>query len=245
MTLKEQQGLTYAPPQPKPRASAAAPRTVTTEGQPRVQQAAPRREPTTERPSREYTGTSAAIHPEDAPRTTSERPRRDLAARPPAPVVYRPRPPETAAPPRRRRRAYHPLVYLGVGMVASVVCPMDFLWIHGIWMNVQYGYPRSFQVDARVGHNDDITPSHFSALNLAGHLSIVEYPGGDASKALVYVGPVLFTDNQGETPITLEFRDVTGDGKPDMLIHVGDMTIVFVNDGARFRPQRLGDPIHL
>ncbi len=45
------------------------------------------------------------------------------------------------------------------------------------------------------------------------------------------------------------FRDVTGDSKPDMIIHIHlqtqDQTFVFVNDGNKFRPPTSKDNIHL
>ena len=51
------------------------------------------------------------------------------------------------------------------------------------------------------------------------------------------------------TPITVEFRDVTGDGKKDMIIHIHlqnqVQTFVFVNDGSKFRAPTSKDNIHL
>lgn len=60
----------------------------------------------------------------------------------------------------------------------------------------------------------------------------------------VYLGPVLIGDGQDFTPVTLTFEDVNGDGKPDMLVHIGDQTIVFLNDGGAFRPQKPGAPMN-
>ena len=128
------------------------------------------------------------------------------------------------------------------------------LWVLGQalvnWWNTtqddwHYGHPRTFQIDARVGHNDASTPSHFIALNLDGHVIIIEFPGGDPTRAKDYIGPSLLGDGQGFTPVTLSFKDVNGDGKLDMLVHVQDQTLVFINDGGQFRPQKPGERINL
>ncbi len=42
-------------------------------------------------------------------------------------------------------------------------------------------------------------------------------------------------------PVTLSFRDVTGDGKPDLIATVDGTQIVFINDNGSFRPPRPGE----
>jgi hypothetical protein len=128
------------------------------------------------------------------------------------------------------------------------------LWTLGTilvqWWNVtqddwHYGRPRTFQIDARVGHNDNGPPSHFIAMNLNRHIIVIEFPGGDPTKAKVYIGPTLLGDGQDLTPVTLSFKDVNGDGKPDMLVHIQDQTFVYINDGTQFRPLKPGERITL
>ncbi len=149
----------------------------------------------------------------------------------------------------QRRPHAHWLLFVGVGMIAILA-----LWALGTmlvnWWNVtqddwHYGRPRTFQIDARVGHNDDATPSHFIAVNLNRHIIIIEFPGGDPTKAKDYLGPTLFGDGQDLTPVTLSFKDVNGDGKLDMLVHIQDQTFVFINDGTQFRPLKPGEHISL
>ena len=112
--------------------------------------------------------------------------------------------------------------------------------------DVTYGRPRTFQLDAVVGHHDSVAnPSHFIALNLNRHVEVIEIPGGDVSTMKVYAITTLFGDGEDLTLVTLSFRDVTGDGKPDMLIHIQDKVFVFVNDGTKFRPSNANDKIHL
>ena len=53
----------------------------------------------------------------------------------------------------------------------------------------------------------------------------------------VFMGPVLFGDGQDLTPVTGEIRDVNGDGKPDLIVHILNEQIVFLNDGTTFRQQ--------
>ena len=148
-----------------------------------------------------------------------------------------------------RRGHVHWMLLVGVGMFAMLA-----LWVLGqmlvSWWNTtqddwHYGRPRTFQIDARVGHNDTGTPSHFIALNLNSHIIIIEFPGGDPTRAKDYLGPTLLGEDQDVTPVTLSFKDVNGDGKPDMLVHIQDQTVVFINDGGQFRPQKPGERFNL
>ncbi len=63
--------------------------------------------------------------------------------------------------------------------------------------------------------------------------------------ARIYNGPTLFGDGQDLTPVTAEFGDVNGDGKPDMIVHIQDQRLVFINDGTQFRPLQQGEHVNL
>ncbi len=149
----------------------------------------------------------------------------------------------------QERHQWHWLVYVGLTMFAGLVLYVggSFVvnWWHGYQDDMHYGRPRTYQCDAKVGHNDAHTPSHFIAVNLNKQVEVIEFPGGDATKAKVYIGPTLVGDVQELTPVTLEFRDVNRDGKPDMILHIGDSRVVFINDNGHFRPAKLSDPITL
>ena len=68
--------------------------------------------------------------------------------------------------------------------------------------------PRTFQVDAVVGQGDSLVhPSHFIALNLHGQIEVIEFPGGDATHARIYLGPHLYGSNASLVPVTLQFVD--------------------------------------
>ena len=143
-------------------------------------------------------------------------------------------------PPTRR---LHWSLILGIGMLFMLA-----LWVLGSyalswWQNHQldstYGMPRTYQTDQVVGHSDSTGhPTHFIAINLNSRITIIEIPGGDSSHARIYSGPTLFSDNADTIPVTLEFYDVNGDGKVDMIVHVGDQKIVYLNDGTQFKPQQ-------
>jgi hypothetical protein len=112
-------------------------------------------------------------------------------------------------------------------------------WFNTTMDDIHYGRPRTFQIDAVVGHNDSqANPSHFIAINLNRRIEIIEMPGGDASHARIYLGPQLYGEGEDLTPVTLSFIDVNGDHKPDMIIHFQTSQIVFINDQGGFRPLR-------
>ena len=107
-----------------------------------------------------------------------------------------------------------------------------------------YGRPRTFQVDMVVGHNDSASnPSHFVAMNYRSHVEIIEFPGGDVTKARLYQGPTLYGDSQDLTAVTLSFRDITGKGKLDMILSVGSVHVAFINDNGQFRLLKPGERV--
>lgn len=155
----------------------------------------------------------------------------------------------------KERRSVHWLLPLGAGVLATIV-----LWMFGVsalaWGNqryndLRYGFPRTYQTDAYVGHHESPGhPSHFITVNLNRQAIVVEFMGGDPSKSVSYVAPVYIDGDGGNlAPITVEFRDVNGDKKPDMIIHIHlpnqDQPVVFINNGSRFRPSNGSDKIHL
>ncbi len=149
-----------------------------------------------------------------------------------------------------RKRRLHWLVFVGGAMLIMVLGWVVLSMFANWWQVTQddwhYGRPRTYQVDAVVGHNDSPSnPSHFIALNLNSHIEIIEFPGGDATKARVYIGPTLIGPGQDLAPATLDFRDVNGDGKVDMIVNVGGSHFVFINDNGSFRPVRTTDNIQL
>jgi hypothetical protein len=153
--------------------------------------------------------------------------------------------PHTPQPKQTTRRGFrlHPFVFLGVGMLATLaliaVLSIVTSWFTTTLDDLRYGRPRTFQVDAYVGHNEAPgMPSHFLAVNLHGRIEIIELPGGDASHARIYIGPQLYGSDADLIPVTLSFIDVNGDHKPDMIITFQGTHVVFINDQGGFRPLR-------
>jgi len=190
------------------------------------------------------------------PRTPDERlparPRTPTYAvsrgRPPSPYPQRAslqRPPPDEQRKGRRsdalpRRRMHPLVFIGIALFIAllgwVVLTTVAIWVTNTQEQWQYGYPRTAQYDVVVGHHDSAThPSHFIALNLNGQVEVIEFPGGDASKARIYTGlTVVVGQNANLVPVTLSFQDVNGDGLPDMIVTVGNAHYVFLNQKGQF-----------
>lgn len=140
-------------------------------------------------------------------------------------------------------RKIHWSLVLGTGMILMlalwVLGSYTLAWWNNHQLDVAYGMPRTFQTDQVVGHADSAQhPTHFIAVNLDSKITIIEIPGGNNQHARMYSGPSLFSDNGDSIPVTLEFYDVNGDSKVDMIVHVGDQKIVYLNDGTQFKPQQ-------
>ncbi|GHO44212.1 hypothetical protein KSX_23750 [Ktedonospora formicarum] len=145
---------------------------------------------------------------------------------------------------------------LGVGMLAMlaiwIVGSLGLAWFHQLSDDYTYGNPRTYQTDYVVGHGNDATThaSHFVAINLNRQAVVFEMVAGDPAKSVSYVAPIYIAGDGGDkAPVTLEFRDVTGDKKVDMIIHIHlpsqEQLSVFINDGSKFRPSTNKDKIDL
>ena len=144
---------------------------------------------------------------------------------------------------RRGKLRVHPLLLLGLGMIFMLalwtLLTLAMNWRNTTWNDIHYGRPRTFQTDAVVGQNDSPSnPSHFIALNLNGRIEVIEFPGGDASKARIYIGPQLYGNGDNLIPITLSFVDVNGNHHPDMILHFQDTRLVYINENGGFRPAK-------
>lgn len=143
-----------------------------------------------------------------------------------------------------RKSKLHWLLFVGLGMVIALLL---FVLAQWVWASIQehntevqyaqYGYPRTWQTDAVVGHGDSaLHPSHFIFENLKGHVLVIELPAGDITRAIIYSGPTIYSDQADQFPVTGSFQDVNGDGRPDMELHINGQTITFLNNGSKFVP---------
>ncbi len=140
------------------------------------------------------------------------------------------------------RRRIHWVFVLWMGMLSMLAFYLLWNWGNTWWTNHQldatYGFPRTYQTDQVVRHGDSTDhPTHFIFMNLNGHVLIIELPGGDSNHARIYSGPQIFTDNAASVPVTGEFKDVNGDGKIDLIVHIGAQQIIYLNDGTQFKPR--------
>jgi hypothetical protein len=131
------------------------------------------------------------------------------------------------------------LIGIGVGMVLAItfvfVGQLLVGWISTSWDDLQYGSPRTYQVDAIVGQEDNAAhPSHFIALNLAGQIEVIDFPAGDAAHAKVYLGPHLYGQSANLVPVTLRFIDSRHDHQPDMVVVFQGEEMIFRNSGGTF-----------
>jgi hypothetical protein len=70
---------------------------------------------------------------------------------------------------------------------------------------------------------------------LHGHIEIIEIPGGDPSRPRIFTGPTLVGTGQDLVPVTGEIR--SEDGRRDLIIHIQNQQIVYINDGSTFHQQ--------
>jgi len=192
--------------------------------------------PLTRRGSRDMSTETQRQVPRVPARSTRQR--QDFEPLPPASAARPVRNVTTSyekAPARPERKNVHWLLYVGMGMLAALalwaVSTSALAWGTNEYNNILYGYPRTFQTNAVVGHNDSpANPSHFIAVNLKGQIIIFELPGGDPSRSTDYIGPDLIGPQDDLLPVTLAFQDVNHDQAPDMVVHVADKNFDFCNN---------------
>jgi hypothetical protein len=101
--------------------------------------------------------------------------------------------------------------------------------------DLRYGWPRTTQMDAVVGHESNGQPTHFMAMNLNRQVLVLEIVGGDPNTVRSLPGPYLFGAGEDLTPVTMAIQDVDNDGLPDLLLDVRRERIVYLNRDGAFR----------
>jgi hypothetical protein len=234
--------------------------------QPVQEQRRRQQQPPQQGASRHYAGSSHAIHPEDQPYVTDEGHGGLVSSRLPAratsaidegiddrPVRTSARryrgtmtaDQQTAPVARRQRRPLHGSVYIGLTLLCMLVGFIVFSALATWWQHtddyLHYGMPRTYQMDAVVGHQDSAAhPSHFLALNLDGHLSVIEMQGGDLSKMVVYAGPIIYGQGADLVAVTLSVAH-DQNGKPELVLHYQNNEVILYDgkDGKfHLQPQQ-------
>jgi hypothetical protein len=147
----------------------------------------------------------------------------------------------TAAPARAEKTVEARAVMLIAGAAALLVALYAVVSAAVEWTQIklddlQYGRPRTMQMDAYVGHAEtEGVPTHFVGMNLNRRVTILEMPGGDSSKVNTIMGPYLFGQGEDLTPVTLSSSDINSDGLADLLVSVKNEQLLYLNDGASFR----------
>ncbi len=202
--------------------------------------------------SRHIVGTRSGMHPEDQPYSSATRsrshahtPQTSIEVDDEVEDVY------TRPPVRGERRTEelrspgkHPLFYIGICLVIMVAFLTAYTLIPQAYQRWQdervYGYPRTFQTDANVGHTGT---EHFMALNNHGTIEVLEIPNypSPANQTRLYIIVRLSSQGADLVPATLSFPDINGDGKPDMQVTVLDgsnpSVWVLFNNGTSFVPK--------
>lgn len=140
---------------------------------------------------------------------------------------------------RARKQSRSWSLLIGIGMLCAFLLAIggQFLLEWGITLkdDMQYGRPRTTQVDHFVGHERDTSiPTHFTAINLKGQVYIFEVPGGDAEHTHLLVGPHLLGPGADLAPVTLTFSGDTS--HPDLIVSVNGLQVRFRNIGSTYEP---------
>ena len=151
---------------------------------------------------------------------------------------------------RSSQRTAHPLpllrdrFHVGFYAVTLLLAAVAIYAVVGLFVggfgvlidDVRYGRPRTHHVTAYVQHGETPGhPTHLMAVNMDRQVTVIEIPGGDPAKTRSISGPYLFGAKEDLTPITLELRDMDGDGQPDLLVDVRREQIVYLNRDGEFR----------
>jgi hypothetical protein len=138
----------------------------------------------------------------------------------------------------------HPMFYIGICLVIMTLFLTCFVLIPPAlqkWSDDRtYGYPRTYQTDANVGHGG---VEHFIALNNHGTVEVLEIPSNPstANQPRLYIIVRLSSQGADLVPATVSFPDVNGGGKPDMQVEVLDgsnpSVWILFNNGTTFVPK--------
>ncbi len=142
------------------------------------------------------------------------------------------------------RRGKHSLFYIGISMLVMLAFLYAYITVPQTlqkWSDDRtYGYPRTYQTDANVGHGDGSFPvDHFIAVNLNGRIEVLEIPQGDTDTLHPHLYLIARLALQGSdlVPVTVSFADMNGDGKPDLVVTFNGTQWILFNNGTAFVPK--------
>ncbi len=145
--------------------------------------------------------------------------------------------------PKRRTGRLAPAVTTAGLVAVAVFVAFQLASTVALWVQIkvgdlQYGYPRSVQLEGYLGfHETTGRPSHFVAINLHRQVLVVYMPGDDPFHPTVLRGPYLTGANSQYDPVTLRLVDVNGDGYPDVVASVDGRQVAWIGDPRAGRPR--------
>ena len=133
-------------------------------------------------------------------------------------------------------------MYMGIGMLATLsLWVLATTYIMPVWASVSMHWTYGGDVpithyDANVGHHGT---SHFLAEYWRGEVVVIEFPGGDATKARTYAFTLNRTHDTTHRLITLHVQSINlhgQPGKPDIAIEVQGYIVspILYNTGDAF-----------
>ncbi len=184
--------------------------------------------------------------PLDSDNVIKEKPTVVRASRPPLTTKKIVSPPVSCSPQKtisiEKGSSHINLTSIGIGMMVAIVAvllgQLLLTWFTATWDDLHYGYPRTYQTDAFVGHEAGRTPSHFIVLNLHGRVEILELQGSDPTKTKIYIGPHITGPGAESVLVTLQFVDPYHTHHPDMVIQFQGTQVVFRNVHGTFQPEQ-------
>ena len=125
---------------------------------------------------------------------------------------------------------------MGLTLIFILFSQSVLTWSTTLYDNWVYGTPRTFQIDAAVGHEGNSgSKSHFIAINNQGRVEVIEFPGNDAKHTQIYLGPLLSGPNADLVPVTLRFVPDPS-GRINMVVQVQGTSMLFINRNGSFQP---------
>lgn len=170
-----------------------------------------------------------------APVEPDELEEEDNRSRRRAPVVRKP-----PAPAQQKRRR-HPLLLVILGLLLAIAlwigCEQLVTWGTNELNTWRYGAFPTSQMDAVLDNGDTSAhPSHLLVLNLHGEIILEVFPHGDVSHLQSYTLTTLTGPGSEQAVVSMQLFDPYHTHKPDLIIHVGDMEDLLINDQGSFRP---------
>jgi hypothetical protein len=124
------------------------------------------------------------------------------------------------------------LALLAIGLLVQTL----LVWGQRQLDTMRYGFPRTVQVTAYVGHGDErLGPTVIETRNMDGQISVLVFPAGSTRQVSILDGPYLVGPDAPYEVARPILRDVNGDSHVDLLVDVRGELVIYINERGRFR----------